>query len=131
MNTNLCEIIYWHQKRDRAIFHPAMDGSLRNRDENDGLHNGAVPYCADDIYEQYVEFCQESRAALLRVTLSPQSRESLSEESIALSKEEFLNKLQAMSGETRRNFIRRITSGYEISKLIAQDLLLRKYRPAA
>lgn len=84
----------------------------------------------DKLYELYCQYAEASRAAMLRVTLCQKSRYSIAEEDPVL-KEEFLARVDAMTDEVRGEFLRRVTSGYQVARLIHRDDLLRKFRPAA
>lgn len=78
--------------------------------------SGKDGYDADLLYDLYCQFAEASRAAILRVTLSPESRRGIAEESPCMSKEEFQQSLGTMGEISRREFIRRIAVGYDAAR---------------
>lgn len=82
----------------------------------------------DGLYELYCKYTESSRVAKLRVTLNPESRRSIAEDNPMLSRNEFMARLNVMSHDVRRTFIRRIILGYEHARTVHQDELLCMFR---
>ncbi|MDB5387183.1 MAG: hypothetical protein JWM11_2829, partial [Planctomycetaceae bacterium] len=112
---------------------PARD-SLNDNSEcrRDGTREAdpATPLIAD-MYESDCEYAEASRSALLRIVLNPESRRSIAREDPVLSPDEFASRLSQMEEEVRRDFIGRITSGYNVAVLAYRDEIFKQRRPAA
>jgi hypothetical protein len=106
----------------------AMDGQDPTRE---GKRGGKLrrPRQLDELYEAYCRYAESSRAAMLRVIVAPESRRSLCEEEAAISREEFVRGLARMSHDMRIEFIRLITLGYDLARVVKRDELLKRYGP--
>lgn len=108
-----------------------MDGSDHSKETPGWCSRQQDEIPDDKLYELYCEYAKASRAAMLRVTVCPESRKSISEGDPVLGEEDFLARVHAMTDEVRCSFLRRVTSGYEVARLIYREELLREFRPVA
>lgn len=108
-----------------------MDGSDHSKEASGWCSQQPDELTGDKLYRLYCQYAEASRAAMLRVSVCPESRKTISEDDPVLGKEEFLARVHAMTNEVRCDFLRRVTSGYEVARLIYRDELLRAFRPVA
>ena len=75
----------------------------------------------EGFYEAYVQWDADCRAALIKVTLSESSRKRIEKEKPA-SRRLILKALRSMEPHERSDFVRRITMGYEMCRLLPNPL---------
>ncbi|MFO0872271.1 MAG: hypothetical protein U0935_25365 [Pirellulales bacterium] len=84
----------------------------------------------DEIYSLYCEFTEQSRQALLRICVQPESRRVLSDnDEFRMSKDEFVGELGRMPELARREYIRQLTLGYHAVFALERESLLQQLRP--
>jgi len=112
----------------------AMDGPNKNTDV-DNLSKDASGFQSkrsdEDLYGLYCAFMEESRVAMLRLTIVPESRRTWAAKKSTLSEPEFYRRLEDMTEDVRNDFLRSMRSGYDLTLIVYRDDLLTKYKPAA
>ncbi len=121
----------WPVSRLPDMVRPVMDDSKRREKELDVRQRQQLILGIDELYSAYCEYVEASRAAMLRVTVCPEARRSIAKEVPSIPRHEFESRINSMSDNVRRDFVRRVSSGYESARLMYRDELLRRFRPAA